>query len=101
MKNILNFRAGALVLGLVLAFAGSGFTAAHNQTYWFEASEDGEMVGDYIPAPSCSESEGDYCALGFDSEDLEDPNASTPVLKSEVQADPLSYNDAEARIRTN
>ncbi|MES3016641.1 MAG: hypothetical protein V4721_02630 [Bacteroidota bacterium] len=88
----------ALILGLTLAVTGSAFTPATETIYWFESNDDGTVVGAYLPGgPACEEPAGDLCALGFSEEDIQDPQASTPVLTSQAQTTPLSYNDDESR----
>ena len=91
-----SFRVLALGLALILAFIGTAFRAESNTTtYWFEVSENGEDIISYhgTTASGCNEPSGDYCLLGFDAEDVENPEAMTPALKEEVEADPLSYED--------
>jgi hypothetical protein len=95
--NKASFRVLVLGLGLILAFIGAAFKAKSTitTTYWFEVSADGEDIISYhgTTATGCNEPSGDYCLLGFEAEDIEDPNAMTPELKEEVEADPLSYED--------
>ncbi len=95
MKKV-SIRGLALGLGLILAIIGTAFRAESNTTtYWFEVTENGESIIGYhgTVATGCDEPSGDYCLLGFEAEDIENPEAMNPVLKSEVEADPLSYFD--------
>lgn len=75
MKNILNFRAGALFLGLALAFAGSAFTASEQprsadgsqQTRWFQTDPEGDLIHPYQmidPASTCDGDE-EFCAKQY------------------------------------
>lgn len=74
MKSILNFRAGALVLGLALAFAGSGFTSDNDSlvrnSYWFSTTESGMPQQPLKEEPDCDARSGDVCAKLYESTDI-------------------------------
>ena len=100
-----SFRKNFLIVTglLVMAASVSAFIAKPAadkpaiDMYWYNVSADGLTVSSYIgpTAPSCDEPDGDYCALGFQEEDIQNPGSSTPVLKSAAQSTPLSYKDDE------
>lgn len=93
------------MLALAATFVGfSAFKFSQPELqdlYWFEVSPDGNTITSYInelPADAnplgCSSIPNDYCAMGFDDSDLQNPGTpptSPSDLKPAVQTSPTAH----------
>ena len=87
MKSILNFRAGALVLGLVLAFAGSAFTQAEDANYvdksrataWFATHPNGDLIEpkQMVDPDLLCDGDVDICAKQYNIDENGEPTSAT------------------------